>query len=259
MAIQQAIDARSRIKDRGMTDAEWKARVDLAAAYRLAFRNGWDDVIYTHISMRVPGTEDHFLINPFGMAFEEICASNLVKIDHEGRIIGDSPHSVNRAGFVIHSAVHRGRPEVNCVMHLHTEAGMGLSMLKCGLLPLSQHAMMFYNRIGYHGYEGVALDIDEQQRLIADLGTHNAMILYNHGFLTAGLSVGDAYLRMAYLEKSARSQMMAMATGQELVQPPPEVCELTATQLNNTQRPVGEFEWPAMVRRLDREDPTFRN
>jgi ribulose-5-phosphate 4-epimerase/fuculose-1-phosphate aldolase len=242
-----------------MTNAEWAVRVDLAAAYRLVQRAGWDDVIYTHISARVPGTDDHFLINPFGMAFEEITAGNLVKIDHEARIVGNSPHQVNQAGFVIHSAIHRGRPEVNCVMHLHTEAGMALSMMKCGLLPLSQHAMMFYKRIGYHHYEGVAVDMAEQERLIADLGPHNAMILHNHGFVSAGLSVGDAYLRMVYLEKAARAQMMAMAATKDIVQPPDAVCELTAQQLNDTKYPVGEFEWPAMLRRLDREDPSYRN
>ena len=260
MAIQLEEDE-LRAKSLGISNAEWKARVDLAAAYRLAFRHGWDDVIYTHISMRVPCTDHHFLINSFGMAFDEICASNLVKIDQDGNIVGDSAHLVNRAGFVIHSAIHRGRPEVNCVMHLHTEAGMALSMLKGGLRPLSQHAMTFYNRIGYHDYEGLATELDEQERLIADFGPNNAMILRNHGFLTAGLSVGGAYLRMAYLEKAARSQMMALATGQEIVEPPPEVCEKTAAILNDAPHPVpiGEFEWPAMLRRLDREDPSFRS
>jgi ribulose-5-phosphate 4-epimerase/fuculose-1-phosphate aldolase len=264
MAFQQALN-KSRpvndptVNDSAAGDAERQARVDLAAAYRLAALNEWDDVIYTHISMRVPGADAHFLINPFGMAFEEITASSLVKIDHDAEIIGASAYPVNSAGFVIHSAVHRARPEVNCVMHLHTEAGMALSMMKCGLLPLSQHAMMFYNRIGYHPYEGIALDMDEQARLIADLGPHSAMILHNHGLLTAGRSVAEAYLRMFYLEKAARAQMMAMAATDDIVQPPPEVCELTASQHAGTNDlAVGAREWPATLRRLDRIDPSYR-
>ena len=259
MTFQQALQTRRPGCDAAMPGTERQARIDLAASYRLAAINGWDDVIYTHISMRVPGHADHFLINPFGMAFGEIKASNLVEIDHDARIVGNSEYPVNAAGFVIHSAVHRARPEIGCVMHLHTEAGMALSMMKCGLLPLSQHAMMFHNRIGHHHYEGIALDMDEQERLIADLGPHSAMILYNHGLLTAGVTVGEAYLRMFYLEKAARAQMAAMAATKDLIIPPPEVCELTAqqhTRSNNLQ--LGDREWPAQLRRLDRIDPSYR-
>ncbi len=260
MAFQQALKKTRLVNDTTITEEERQARIDLAAAYRLAALNEWDDVIYTHISMRVPGTDEHFLINPFGMSFDEITASNLVKIDHDATIVGDSDYPVNAAGFVIHHAVHRARPEVNCVMHLHTEAGMALSMMKCGLLPLSQHAMMFYNRIGYHHYEGIALSMDEQDRLIADLGEHSAMILYNHGLLTAGRSVGEAYLRMFYLEKAARAQMMAMAATDDIVMPPPEVAELTAQQhVGSNDLAVGAREWPATLRRLDRIDPGYRD
>lgn len=241
-----------------MSEGERQARIDLAAAYRLAHRQGWTDVIYTHISMRVPGSEDHFLINPFGMSFDEITASSLVKIDHEANIVADSPYGVNGAGFVIHHAVHAARPELNCVMHLHTDAGIAISMLRCGLLPLSQHAMMFHNRIGYHHYEGFALNLDEQQRLVADLGPHRAMILHNHGLLTAGETVGEAYMRMEYLERAARTQLMAMAASSDLIVPSDDVAEDTGRQHNAMPRPLGKMEWPALLRQLDREDPSYK-
>lgn len=259
MAEGHAIATRTRAKAGPITDAEQATRVDLAAAYRLAARHQWDDLIYTHISARVPGPEEHFLINPFGLAFEEVTASNLVKINLDGDIVGGSPHPVNRAGFIIHAAVHRARPDVHCVMHLHTEAGMALSMLKEGLLPLSQHAMLFYDRIGHHQYEGLALHLDEQKRLVADLGPHYALILHNHGLLTAGRCVGEAYLRMFYLEKAARAQLMAMAASPALVAPTPDVAELTANAHDDPQMAIGEREWPAMKRRLDREDPSYRS
>jgi ribulose-5-phosphate 4-epimerase/fuculose-1-phosphate aldolase len=255
MATQIASEPRRRNID----DAEWAARVDLAAAYRLVARRGWDDLIYTHISMRVPGTPDHFLINPFGLSFAEVTASNLVKIDHDGNIIGDATWPVNQAGFVIHSAVHAARPDVNCVMHTHTETGMAISMMKGGLQPLSQHAMMFYKRVGYHPFEGVALDMDERSRLTADLGSHDQLILENHGFLTCGRTVGEAYVRMFYMEKAGAAQLRAMATGAAIVMPPPEVCARTADQLAAPGTPVGEKEWPALLRELDREDPSYRS
>lgn len=244
---------------RNIDDAEWTARVNLAAAYRLVARAGWDDLIYTHISMRVPGTPDHFLINPFGLTFDEVTASNLVRIDHDGNIIGDATWPVNQAGFVIHSAVHSARPEVNCVLHTHTETNMAVSMMEGGLRPVSQHAMMFYDRVGYHPFEGVALDMDEQARLVADLGAHDQMILENHGFLTCGRTVGEAYVRMFYMEKAGAAQLRAMATGAAIVLPPPEVCRRAADQLNAPGTPVGEREWPALLRALDREDTSYRN
>jgi ribulose-5-phosphate 4-epimerase/fuculose-1-phosphate aldolase len=242
-----------------MTEAEWKARVDLAAAYRLVARNGWDDLIYTHISVRVPGEPEHFLINPFRMAFDEVTASNLIKIDEDGVIIGDSPHGVNAAGFVIHSAVHKERPEINAVMHTHSPGGMAISMLPQGLLPVSQHALMFYKRVGYHKYEGVALSLEERERLIADLGPHRAMIMHNHGLLTAGETMAEAYVMMFNLEKAASAQLAAMAASRELVMPPDEVCELTARQQNEHTNPVGADEWPALLRMLDREQPSYKS
>lgn len=244
-----------------MSDEERALRVDLAAAYRLAAHYGWDDLIYTHISARVPGTEDQFLINPFGLRFDEITASSLVKIDHQARIIGHSDWPVNGAGFVIHHAIHRGRPDLHCVMHLHTEAGMALSMLDCGLLPLSQHAMFFHNRLGYHLYEGLALNMDEQERLIRDLGpTNKAMILRNHGTLTAGATVGEAFVWTFWLEKAARAQLAAMAAQPGgLSVPPDAVAELTAHLYEQSPAVPGLREWPAMLRMLDRIDPSFRD
>jgi ribulose-5-phosphate 4-epimerase/fuculose-1-phosphate aldolase len=249
--------ARRRPANEPISDAEWQVRVDLAACYRLAAREGWDDLIYTHISARVPGPEHHFLINPFGMSFDEISASSLVKIDLDGTIVGDSPYGVNKAGFVIHSAVHEARG-VGCVMHTHTESGMAVSMMKGGLLPVSQHAMLFHNRLAYHDYEGLALEADEKERLVADLGNHGSMILRNHGFLTTGASVAEAFVRMFYLEKAAAAQLRAQASGDEIVVPPPEVCEKTARQFEGDSMPCGSREWPAMLRRLDREDPSYK-
>jgi ribulose-5-phosphate 4-epimerase/fuculose-1-phosphate aldolase len=249
--------SRRRPANEPVSEAEWQVRVDLAACYRLAAREGWDDLIYTHISARVPGPEHHFLINPFGMSFDEISASSLVKIDLDGTIVGDSPYGVNKAGFVIHSAVHEARG-VGCVMHTHTESGMAVSMMKGGLLPVSQHAMLFHNRLAYHDYEGLALEADEKDRLVADLGNHGSMILRNHGFLTTGASVAEAFVRMFYLEKAAAAQLRAQASGDEIVVPPPEVCEKTARQFEGDSLPYGSREWPAMLRRLDREDPTYK-
>ena len=241
-----------------ISEAERRLRVDLAAAYRLAHLHGWTDVIYTHISVRLHGPEPHFLINPFGLGFDEITASSLIRIDGEGRKLSDSPYPVNGAGFVIHSAVHMARPDAHCVMHLHNDAGMALAMCGEGLLPLSQHAMMFYDRIGYHEYEGLALRLDERERLVRDLGPHQAMILRNHGLLTTGASVAAAYMRMNYLDKSARTQLAAMAATRDLRLPPPEIAERTAAQHDRGGR-LGEREWPALLRRLDRIDPSFRD
>jgi ribulose-5-phosphate 4-epimerase/fuculose-1-phosphate aldolase len=258
--FQHAIDATRRVEGPATTsDAEWRARVDLAAAYRLAAHYSWDDLIYTHISSRVPGNPHHFLINPFRLAFREVTAGNLVKIDEEGRIVGESDHGVNAAGFVIHSAVHRARPELNAVMHTHSQGGMALSMLPQGLLPVSQHALMFYKRIGYHKYEGIALGLEERERLISDLGPHKAMILHNHGLLTAGRTMAEAFVQMFNLEKAAAAQLAAMAASRELVMPAEDVSELTAVQHNEHTHPVGDDEWPSLLRMLDRIDPGYKN
>jgi len=242
----------SRLPETGeRTAAEMSVRRDLAAAYQLCALFGWDDLVYTHISARVPGPEHHFLVNPLGLGFDEITASSLIKIDLDGNVIGDSGgFEPNAAGFVIHGAIHSTRENAGCVMHLHTEAQMALSMLPGGLLPLTQHAMRLHGRISYHDYEGIALASGERVRLVADLGGSAAMILRNHGSLTVGAGVGQAFVEMFYLEKAARSQLLAQATGQPLVLPPDETIELTARQWES-QLDSG-IEWPALLRRLER-------
>jgi ribulose-5-phosphate 4-epimerase/fuculose-1-phosphate aldolase len=240
---------------------EWQARVDLAACYRLAHHYGMTDLIYTHISARVPGPEEHFLINPYGLLFSEVTASSLIKIDLDGETIlnPDPRYSTNYAGFVIHSAVHRARPDVGCVMHTHSRAGMAISALECGLLPITQTAMRFYNRIGYHDYEGPALDLDEQKRLAADLGTRNAMILRNHGFLVAGTSVAEAFNIMHWLERAAQAQLDIMACNAKFTVPPPELAEKTAHLFDpGVRRRYGEMEWPTMLRFLDGVDGSYK-
>ncbi|WP_280490023.1 class II aldolase/adducin family protein [Nocardia carnea] len=242
-----------------VTDAEIAVRRDLAAAYRLCALFGWDDLIYTHISARVPGPEHHFLVNPLGLGFDEITASNLVKIDLDGHIIGDSPHRPNAAGFVIHGAIHATREDAQCVMHLHTEAGMALSTLEEGLLPLTQHAMRFHGRLGYHDYEGIALSMGEQQRIVDDLGDNAALILRNHGTLTVGRSVGHAFTETFYLEKSARAQLLAQSTGRPLRIPDDSLVATTARQWTDDLGVSNDREWPHLVRKLDRIDPGYRD
>jgi ribulose-5-phosphate 4-epimerase/fuculose-1-phosphate aldolase len=236
--------------------ADVAVRRDLAAAYRLCALFGWDDLVYTHISARVPGPEHHFLVNPLGLGFDEITASSLIKIDLDGNVIGDSGgYEPNAAGFVIHGAIHASRENAGCVMHLHTEAQMALSTLPEGLLPLTQHAMRLYGRISYHDYEGIALASGERVRLVADLGDSAALILHNHGSLTVGAGVAQAFVEMFYLEKAARSQLLAQAavkanTAQPLIIPPRDTIELTARQWAS-QLDSG-IEWPALLRRLER-------
>ena len=240
-----------------ISEEERKTRIELAACYRLARREGWDELIYNHISARVPGPEHHFLINPFGLAFEEVTASNLVKVDLDGKIIGNAPYPINAAGFTIHSAIHAARPEVGCVIHLHTEAGMALSMLDSGLLPLSQTAMFFHGNTAFHDYEGIALNLDERQRLTRDLGDKSVMILRNHGTLVAGRTIGEAFVTMFLLEKAARAQLRAMACGEKLVTAAPEAVGITA-QFGRSGSGGAQYAWAAMVRRLDREDPSYK-
>ncbi len=246
----------------GMSEDEWSARVDLAACYRLAAHHGWTDLVYTHITMRVPGTE-HFLINPFGWTFDEITASSLVKIDTDGQKVGASDNDVNRAGFVIHSAVHAARADAHCVMHLHTRAGMAISMLECGLLPLSQHAMFLHGRIGYHESEGVALDLDERSRLARDLGENVALILRNHGTLVVGRSACEAFSAMWHLEKACEAQIDAMACNTALHHPPEGIAERIGAigfgrpNAGGGNNVLGRREWPAMLRLLDRVSPGY--
>lgn len=241
------------------SEAEWEVRAQLAACYRLVALHGWTDLVFTHISARVPGPEEHFLLNPFGSAFDEVTASSLVRIDLDGNIVDGSSARIHRAGFVIHSAVHGARPDAACVIHTHSVSGIAISMLKDGLQPLSQHAQLFYDRIAYHDYEGLALDLDERQRLVKDLGDKPAMILRNHGLLVAGTSVPEAFSILHHLEKAAQTQLLAMATGAELTRPPEAVSLKTAAQgFGSKDAPFGEVEWPAMLRRLDRIEPGYR-
>jgi len=237
--------------------AERQVRVDLAAAYRLAALEGWDDLIYTHISATLPDSPGHYLINPFGLAFGEITPLNLVKVDIAGRIVEPGTHRVNPTGFAIHGTVHAARPDAHCVMHLHTPAGTAVSMLRCGLLPLSQHAMRFHGNIGYHDYEGVALEAAEQGRLVKDLGVHKAMILRNHGTLTCGATVAEAYVLMATLEKACAWQLAAMAASHDLIVPPEPVLQRSVAQLIDDTVPEGELEWPSLLRRVRASDPAF--
>ncbi|WP_454737949.1 class II aldolase/adducin family protein [Cupriavidus necator] len=240
--------------------AEWQTRVDLAACYRLVALYGMSDLIYNHITARIPGTPDHLLINPYGMMYEEITASSLIRIDLDGNILdgGDGQFGVNQAGYVIHSAVHAARHDVQCVLHTHTRAGSAVSAMKCGLLPLTQTSMRFAH-IAYHDYESVALELDERERLVRDLGNHEALILRNHGLLTAGASIAQAFNLMYWLEMACKIQLDAMGTGAELTMPPPEVIEKTYNLYQpHVRRPFGEMEWPAMLRYLDRRDPSYK-
>ncbi len=243
-----------------VTAEEWRVRVDLAACYRLVAHFGWDDLIFTHISARVPGPEDHFLINPYGMMFHEIAASSLVKVDLDGNIVLPTDYVINPAGFTIHSAVHMARRDVNCVIHLHTRDGVGVSAQKDGLLPLSQMALTVLPSLAYHDYEGIALDLGERERLVRDLGQRSLMILRNHGTLACGPTVEDAFLRIFTLERACAIQVAALAGGREPVIPPPEVQQLVARQVMmgaTVERPA-QLAWPALLRLLDAKDPGYR-
>ena len=247
---------------RGKVSAdEWKMRVDVAACYRLVAFFGMNDLVYNHISGRVPGEEGHFLINPYGYAYEEVTASSLVKIDFDGKAVLDSGtgYGVNHAGFVIHSAVHRGRHDAGCVIHTHSPAGMAVSALKCGLLPLTQNAM-FFSGVGYHAYEGPAVDLDEQKRLVKDLGEHVAMVLCNHGLLAVGATIPEAFITLYWLERACQAQAMAMATKTELIHPSQEVVGLTNERYKPGQRRrIGELEWAGLLRLVGRRYPGFRD
>ncbi len=247
----------------GVTEAEWKIRCDLAGLYRLVAHHKMTDLIYTHISARLPGPEHHFLINQYGRMFHEMRASDLVKIDLDGNIIGqDAQQSrqVNAAGFTIHSAIHMARPELMCVVHTHTAAGIAVSAQKHGLLPISQHALKFYGRVAYHGYEGVALDLEERDRLAADLGPHRAMILRNHGLLAAGRTIPEAFNTIYYLERACQAQVAALAGGAELVLPPEEVRQRTAGQMNREgSLEHYELAWSAALRLIEHDRPDYRS
>jgi ribulose-5-phosphate 4-epimerase/fuculose-1-phosphate aldolase len=243
-----------------VTAGEWETRVDLAACYRLAAHFRMTDLIYTHISARVPGPEHHFLINAFGLLWDEISASTLVKVTLDGEVVDDpTGNGINRAGYVIHSAVHRARSDLMCVMHTHTAAGIAVSAQHAGLLPLSQHAMRFTDSIGYHDYEGLALELDEQARLTRDLGAHKVMILRNHGLLACGESVAEAFDLMYYLERACQSQINAMAGGAKLRVPPAGVPEKVAAQFKKLAYKAKKTEWKAHLRMLDKTDPSYKD
>ena len=245
-----------------MSEAERKMRIDLAACYRLIALNGMDDLLATHISARVPGPDEHFLINPYGLLFCQVTASNLIKVDLDGNILSESEYGINPAGFVIHSAIHGGRPDVVCIIHTHTVAGMAIACLEEGLLPLSQKSLRFYNRIAYHDYEGKSDDLDERSRLVRDIGDKNALILRNHGLLTCGASIGRAYHAMLNLEKSCKIQLEAMQSGGTLIQLSPAVQEHAARQHERDDVPGKNGRpdmWPALLMMLDKIDPSYRD
>ena len=247
------------IRDQVSPD-EWQLRVDLAACYRLIAMYGWDDLVFTHVSARVPGSEEHFLINAYGMLFEEMTASSLVKVDLAGQKVLESPYPVNPAGFVIHSAVHEARPDVGCVLHTHTKAGVAVSTQRDGLLPISQTSLFPYATLAYHDYEGVALNDEEKPRLVADLGDNNALMLRNHGLLTTGATIADAFLMMYVFETACQIQVMAQSSGGELVHvPQPIVAGIQAQAEAVTKGLGGQLIWPGLLRKLDRADPTFRD
>ena len=242
-----------------VSEPEWQARVDLAAAYRLVAHYGWDDLIFTHLSARVPGPEHHFLINPYGMMFEEITASSLVKIDLQGKIVSPSPFFVNPAGFTIHSAVHAAREDALCVIHLHTTHGIAVSAQKNGLLPISQQSLFALSSLAYHDYEGLALNEDEKSRLVADLGDKHNMILKNHGLLTVGKTPAEAFLAMYILESACRIQILAQAGGGALLAVPDPILDKVASQLGAVTVGQGaQLAWPGLLRKLDRMDRSYR-
>jgi ribulose-5-phosphate 4-epimerase/fuculose-1-phosphate aldolase len=239
---------------------EWAVRVDLAACYRLVAHYGWDDLVFTHITARVPGPEHHFLINPYGMMFEEITASSLVKIDLDGDKVLPSPYEINPAGFTIHSAIHAAREDARCVIHLHTDCGVAVSAQRDGLLPISQISLFPLSSLGYHDYEGVALRDDEKPRLVADLGNNSVMILRNHGTLAVGPTVADAFLQIYALERACRAQILAQSGGAPLVKVSDAILAGVKEMAEKATRGLGgQIAWPALLRKLDRLDPSFRD
>jgi ribulose-5-phosphate 4-epimerase/fuculose-1-phosphate aldolase len=238
---------------------EWKVRVDLAAAYRLIAYYGWDDLIFTHLSARIPGPEHHFLLNPYNLMFEEVTASSLVKVDTAGMPVEASPFITNPAGFTIHSAIHMARPDAHAVIHLHTPHGQAVSAHGEGLLPLTQTAMLVRDDVAYHDYEGVAVDLDERERIVADLGDKGAMLLRNHGTLAVGETVGEAFLKIYFLERACEAQILALSAGEgNLNNPPQGAPEVTAEQgKRGLKMAAGALAWPALLRKAYRLDPSF--
>ena len=238
---------------------EWQLRVDLAACYRLVALYGWSDLVFTHISARIPGPEHHFLINPYGLMFDEITASSLVKVDQQCNKLIESPHPVNPAGFVIHSAVHAAREDVQCVLHTHTRAGVAVSAQKNGVLPISQQSTFVLSSLAYHDYEGVAFREDEKPRLQADMGAANFLMLRNHGLLTCGKTIADAFLSMYVFETTCQIQIAAQSGGGELTRVDPRIVDGVGQAMKvQTDGLGGRFVWPSLIRKLDRIDDSYR-
>ncbi|MFQ3250147.1 MAG: ribulose-5-phosphate 4-epimerase/fuculose-1-phosphate aldolase [Glaciecola sp.] len=247
----------NKIKD-NVSKEEWQTRVDLAAAYRIVAHYGWDDLVFTHISARVPGPDHHFLINPYGMMFDEVTASSLVKVDINGKKVMQSDYEVNPAGFIIHSAVHESREDAQCVMHLHTVDGIAVSTLKNGLQAYSQQSLFPLSALSYHEYEGVALNPEEKARLVADLGDTSFMILRNHGLLTCGESIADTFLYMFLLQRACEIQIKAQATGQDMIKIPDQILAGIQAQAKQVTRSAGgALAWPGILRKLDRVNPGY--
>ena len=243
-----------------VSEEEWLQRVDLAACYRLVAMFGWDDLIFTHVSARLPGPEHHFLINPYGLMFSEITASSLVKVDLKGNKVVDSPYDINPAGFTIHSAVHAAREDANCVLHVHSINGVAVSAQQDGVLPLSQHSIFVLSSLAYHDYEGVALEEDEKPRLVGDLGTKRFLMLRNHGLLTVGRSVAEALVAMYFFETTCMIQVRAMSGGKPLRYISQHIVDGAPTQWEQVTRGAGGgLAWPALLRKLDRSDSSYRS
>jgi len=259
MAKPGMLDIKS-VKDQ-VSAEEWQARVDLAAAYRMVAHLGWDDLIYTHLSMRIPGTDHHFLINPLGLMFDEITASSLVKVDLNGNQLMDTPFIPNAAGFVIHSAIHEARDDANCVIHLHTDYGIAVSNQKEGLLPLCQTNIIPWMMAAYHDYEGFAVNDGEKERLVADFGDKNALILRNHGTLTVGDTVAKAFEAMWFLERACKIQILTQSAGAEIHHPSQESLDNAIRDFRVVAGANGadNFVWPAILRKMERLDPSFRD
>jgi len=245
-----------------ISEAEWQMRKDLAACFRLVDLYGWSDLLATHLSARVPNADDQFLINPFGLMFDEMTASSMIKVDEDGNQLSESEYDINPAGFVIHSAVHMARPEVACVIHTHTQAGVGVATQKDGLLPLTQQSLAVLATTCYHEYEGIAFDLSERERLANDLGNNNVLFLKNHGLLTVGNTVGEAFMWMYRAERACRFQLAFQQAGVEATLISDEMQQVTMdrNQKANSKegyRPIGQNEWPALLRKLDRENPGY--
>ena len=243
-----------------VSEAEWQARVDLAALYRLVALHGWDDMIFTHLSARVPGPDHHFLINPYGVYFEEMTASALVKVDLDGKLMQDTPYPINPAGFTIHSAIHMARADAQVVIHLHSEAGVAVAAQAEGLLPLTQHALAVLPALAAHDYEGIALDLDERSRLVADLGSRSLMLLRNHGTLAVGATAAEAWLGIYFLERACKQQIMALTAGRGGVLIAPQAAQdAVRRQVGGGlgMGKVGALAWPGLLRKLDRALPGY--